>query len=292
MNEIYQGNCVDVMKNMEDESVDLVVTSPPYDDLRDYKGYDFDFKKIANELFRILKQGGVIVWVVGDAVVKGSETGSSFEQALYFKEIGLNLHDTMMFEKNSSSFPAQRKGTRYTQIFEYMFVFSKGKPKTGNLICDKKNKWVGWAGWGGDGGKVRDKNGKLVPRNQKIPTPEFSPRNNIWKYTTGAGFVTKDKIAYGHPAMFPEKLAEDHILTWSNPGDIVLDPMSGSGTVCKMALLNNRDYIGIDISEEYVKLSKKRMEPYIKNKIQTKLQLKHKPTKIKKNGKKRINRTN
>lgn len=172
--------------------------------------------------------------------------------------------------------------------FEYMFVFSKGKPKTANLICDKQNRWAGWSGWGGDGGTMRTKDGKLVRRNTTKKTPEFSPRNNIWKYTTGASFVTKDKIAYGHPAMFPEKLAEDNIITWSNPEDVVMDPMSGSGTVCKMALLNNRKYIGIDISQEYVKLSKKRLEPYIKNKMQTKLQLKYKP--IKKNGKKGTNR--
>ena len=139
-----------------------------------------------------------------------------------------------------------------------MFVFSKGKPKNVKLICDKKNKWEGWAGWGGDGGTMRTKEGKLVRRGAK-PTPKYSPRNNIWRYVTGAGYSTKDKIAYKHPAMFPEKLAEDHILTWSRKGDIVLDPLCGSGTTCKMAKIHNRNFIGIDISKEYVKLSKKRV---------------------------------
>ena len=173
------------------------MTSPPYDNLRSYNGYEFDFEGIANELCWVTMNGGVVVWVVGDATDKGSETGTSFRQALYFKEIGFNLHDTMIYEKNSPAFPARANSNRYTQIFEYMFVFSKGKPKC-NLICDKPNKWAGH----------KDFSGKL-----KNPVPDFSPRNNIWKYTTSFNGVK-------HPAPFPEKLAEDHILTWSNPGKL------------------------------------------------------------------------
>lgn len=231
------GNCVDLMRELPDGCIDLTVTSPPYDNLRKYKGFEWNFEDTAKELYRITKEGGVVVWVVGDATIKGSETGTSFKQALYFKECGFNLHDTMIYEKNSSTFPAQKKSNRYTQIFEYMFVLSKGVAH-GNLICDKKNKYAGH----------KDFSGKL-----KNPVPEFSPRTNIWKYTTSFNDKT------GHPAVFPEKLAEDHILSWSNEGDLVLDPFAGSGTTAKMALLNNRHYIGFDISEEYIKIEEKRI---------------------------------
>ena len=237
-NKIYNENCLDTMGRMSDGYVDLTVTSPPYDSLRTYNGYCFDFENVARELWRVTKDGGVVVWVVGDATEKGTETGTSFRQALYFKEIGFNLHDTMIYEKNSSSYPASVKSRRYTQIFEYMFVFSKGKPKCANLICDKPNKWVGW----------KDFSGK-----NKNPVPEFSPRTNIWKYVTSFNGVR-------HPAPFPEKLALDHILTWSNEGELVYDPFSGSGTTCKMSLLSGRRYIGSEISKEYCDISEKRID--------------------------------
>ena len=237
VNKIYCGNCVDLMKGIDDGIIDLTVTSPPYDELRSYEGYEFDFENIAKELYRITKEGGVVVWVVGDAVVDGSETGTSFKQALYFKELGFNIHDTMIYEKNSSTFPAKKNGNRYTQIFEYCFVFSKGTPKA-NLICDKKNKWAGYTSFDGK-----------IP-----PVPEYSPRTNIWKYVTS--FEDKND----HPAIFPQQLAEDHILSWSNEGDLILDPFSGSGTTCKMAYLNSRKYIGFDISEKYCEMARERIK--------------------------------
>tara|TARA_B110001450_G_C17636826_1_gene487546 strand:- start:113 stop:958 length:846 start_codon:yes stop_codon:yes gene_type:complete len=261
--EVFCGACQTVMATFKEESVDLTITSPPYDNIRDYKGYCFeveDFKNIVNELYRITKKGGVVVWVVGDATMKGSETGTSFRQALGFIDGGFKLHDTMIYEKNTSSFPAQRKGKRYTQIFEYMFVFCKGKIKTGNLICDKPNKWAGHTNWGKN--TNRGKDGKLVKTKDIKPVPDFSPRNNIWKYIVGKGFNSSDKESHKHPAIFPEKLAEDHILTWSNKGDVVLDPFMGSGTTCKMAKKNGRKYIGIDMSEEYCALAKSIIEKY------------------------------
>jgi len=258
-NIFHIGNCVDIMGAMDDDCIDMVVTSPPYDDLRNYEGFSFDSKAVIESLYKVLKPGGVVVWVVGDATVDGSETGTSFRQALQFLDAGFSLHDTMIYEKNTSSFPAQREGFRYTQIFEYMFVFSKGKPKTGNLICDKDNKWKGWTNWGKN--THRDKNGKLVETKDIKPVPDKSPRNNIWRYVVGANYGTKDKKAYKHPATFPEELARDHILTWSNKEDIVLDPFVGSGTTAKMAYLSERKFIGIDISEEYInKIAKPRLQ--------------------------------
>ena len=248
--DIYNEDCRDTMQRMlkEDVKADLVITSPPYNNLRTYNHsstWNFDiFKEIAKLLYDITADGGIVVWVVGDATINGSETGTSFRQALYFMECGFKLHDTMLFEKNSSSFPAKRTGNRYTQIFEYMFVFSKGKPKTSHLICDKENKWKNFTNWGKN--TNYNKNGELIQTNDIKPVPEFSPRNNIWKYTVGFN-INEGK----HPAVFPYQLAEDHILTWSNEGDLVFDPFTGSGTTASAALCNNRKFIGSEIDKTY-----------------------------------------
>lgn len=261
LNKIYNCDCRDGLKQLDDNSVDLTVTSPPYDSLRTYQDdeftWNFDiFKEVADELWRVTKPGGIVVWVVGDEVVKGGETGSSFRQALYFKEIGFSIHDTMIYEKNSSTFPARITSKRYSQIFEYMFVFVKGKIRDDiKLIADKRNKWAGWTNWGTK--TQYDKEGNLVAKTKNIkPTPEFSLRTNIWKYNVSFNDKT------GHPAVFPEKLAEDHILSWTNEGDVVLDPFMGSGTTAKMAMLNKRNYIGFEKNAEYLETSIKRVTKY------------------------------
>lgn len=236
INTIYNENCLDTMAKMNNDFIQLTVTSPPYDDLRQYNGYSFDFEAIAKELFRVTDEGGVLVWVVGDQTQNGSESGTSFRQALYFIEIGFNLHDTMIYEKNSSTYSASIRGNRYTQLFEFMFVFSKGKPKA-NLICDKPNKWAGH----------KDYSGKM-----NNPVAEFGVRGNIWRYVTSLNST-------GHPAPYPEALAQDHILSWSNEGDLVYDPFMGSGTTAKMAILNKRHYIGSEISSDYCDIAAKRL---------------------------------
>lgn len=253
VNTIYNESNIDTCKRISDNFVDLVVTSPPYDSLRNYNGYTFEFDTLAHELYRILKPGGVLVWVVGDATICGTETGTSFRQALYFMDCGFLLHDTMIYQKNSSAFPAKPDSKRYTQIFEYMFVFTKGKIRNDiHLLCDKPNKWAGHTNWG----KLTyySKDGKDERDNKIKPVPEFSLRNNIWTYTTSC-----EKDRTGHPAVFPEQLAQDHILSWSNEGDIVYDPFMGSGTTAKMCILNNRKYIGSEISEEYYEIIMERL---------------------------------
>ena len=248
---IIQGDCVLEMQKIQTESVDLVVTSPPYDDLRAYKGYSFDFENTAKEIFRLTKNGGVVVWVVGDATIDGSETGSSFKQALFFKNCGFNLHDTMIWNKGGFS-AVGALATRYAPVFEYMFVFSKGKLKTFNPIKDRKNKHAGE----GVSGTVRQTDGSMKPMsNQGKVYAEFGQRFNIWEIGP-----QRQRGADRHPAPFPEALAQDHILSWSNPGDVVLDPFLGSGTTGKMAILNGREFIGIDISPEYCELARKRIE--------------------------------
>ena len=251
-NEIICGDCLDVMKDWPDGCVDLVVTSPPYDDLRDYKGYSFDFEGIAQQLYRIIKSGGVVVWVVGDMTKNGSETGTSFRQALYFIETGFNLHDTMIYWKNVFAFPESK---RYAQIFEYMFVFSKGSPTCTNIIRVPTyeqyritQKATSYRQQDGTTTKIKYASGKDT-RNME----------NIWVYDAGFNKSTKDIIAYQHPAVFPERLTKDHIQSWSNEGDLVLDPMNGSGTTTKMANNLGRRYIGIDISEEYCQIARDRL---------------------------------
>ena len=251
VNKIYQGDCLEVLKGVESNSVDLTVTSPPYDNLRTYGGYTFDFEGIAKELYRVTKDGGVVVWVVGDATIDGSETGTSLKQALYFKEIGFNLHDTMIYAKNNFM-PLTHN--RYEQSFEYMFVFSKGKPKIFNPImidCISKGskKYRGKA-------KQYEDSYSERKRDEVTITKEKKQKSNIWFYNVGNS-SGNDKTT--HNAPFPEQLANDHIISWSNEGDLVLDPMCGSGTTCKMALLNDRNYIGIELNPEYVKIAEERL---------------------------------
>ena len=254
INKIYNENCLDTMARMKDNYIDLTVTSPPYDNLRTYNGYSFDFESIAKELYRTTKEGGVVVWVVGDATIKGSETGTSFKQALYFKECGFNLHDTMIYNKGFTPCYDPRN-KRCKHRFEYMFVFSKGKPNTYNPIKDQpvKNKGIK------KGSTARKPNGD-IRKFKDIELKDFQDRSNIWEVQNGYMKTTKDKYAYKHPAMFPEKLVDDHIHYWSNENDLIYDPFIGSGTTAKMAILNNRNYIGSEISEEYINIAKKRIE--------------------------------
>jgi DNA modification methylase len=249
LNKITCGDNCDLLGLLPRECIDLVVTSPPYDDLRTYGGHTWDFYGVAWQLKRVLKPGGVIVWVVNDATINGSETGTSFEQALFFKRIGLNLHDTMIWDK---PFIVPRPSNRYESSAEYMFVLSKGTPKTVNLIKDKKNVGSGRKITGHKRGADGEPEylhgataGKLVS--------EWGTRHNVWPIDASRG-----NNGHNHPAPFPERLAQDHILSWSNPGDIVLDPFSGSGTTAKAAKELERQYIGFEINPEYCNIGEAR----------------------------------
>lgn len=248
---IYNENCLQTMARMEAESVDFVLTSPPYDSIRNYNGFDFDFENIARELYRIITKGGVVVWVVSDATIDGSESGTSFKQALFFKEIGFRLHDTMIYYKNN---PMPQTGNRYHQHFEYMFAFSKGAPKTFNPITEC-TKYRGLANM-----KNRGVEGSL--NYQKVERTTVKKVGNVFFYSIGGGISTKDKVAYSHPAIFPEKLAQDQIITWTNEGDLVYDPFMGSGTTAKMSHLLRRHWIGSEISSEYVAIAEERLKQY------------------------------
>lgn len=253
------GDCLERLKEIPEGSVDLVVTSPPYDNLRTYKGYTFDFEKIAVELARVLKVGGVIVWVVGDATINGSETGTSFRQALFFKDVcGLNLHDTMIWNKGCFSAVGALQ-TRYAPVFEYMFVLSKEKIAVFNPIKDKQNKWAGVT----RKHLMNRQADGVTKRSKGCSLSEFGQRYNIWDI-----FPHRQKGANKHPAPFPLQLAKNHICSWSNEGDIVLDPFMGSGTTGVASLELNRRFIGIEISEDYFKMSQDRLQTTMDEKSQ------------------------
>ncbi len=250
VNSINNIDCVDGMKQLPENCIDLVVTSPPYDDLRDYHGYTFRFEEIVVELFRVIKDGGVVVWVVGDKVDKGNRSLTSFKHALFFQQTGFNVHDIMIYKKKNTPF---MRSNAYTNCYEFMFVFSKGKPKTFNPLKTKTVR---------QGSEKLVSNKKADGVNNKVwaELKEEKTLTNIWEYAVGLGGTTNDKFAFKHTAMFPERLAQDHILSWSNEGDMVFDPMCGSGTTCKMAALNKRSYLGMEISKEYTEIALQRVE--------------------------------
>ena len=249
INKIYCESNLETMAKMPDNFVDLVVTSPPYDDLRTYNGYSFDFENVAKELYRITKQGGVVVWVVDDATVKGSATLTSFRQALYFKQIGFNVHDTMIYHTNKPPM----NDNRYQKDFEYMFVFSKGKPKTFNPIMIE-TQHPNTLNKGGN----RNSDGRKKERTYINKTGDVKVKGNIWYLPRSS--KSGDEFSRKHPATYPEQLANDHIISWSNTGDLVYDPFMGSGTTAKMAKINNRNYIGSEISKEYCEIAEQRLK--------------------------------
>lgn len=250
-NRIYEGDCARLMRRIQTDCVDLVVTSPPYDDLRVYNGYAFDFEAIAKQMLRVLKEGGVAVWVVGDRI-NGGRSLTSFRQGVAFQELGFVMHDVMIYQKENTPF---QRANAYTNCYEFMFVLSKGgPPQTFNpLRCETARHGTETAvyGKGADGDNSK---------RRAVTLGKSKVRNNIWPYAVGAGGTTNDRWAFKHKAMFPEKLARDHILSWSNPGDLVLDPMCGAGTTLKMAKETGRQYMGIEISHEYARLARRRVK--------------------------------
>ena len=257
---IYHGDCNDIMyRELNPHSVDLVVTSPPYDNLREYDGkieWTEPFWQEVIEMFaRVVVPCGVVVWIVNDATIKGSETGSSFKQALYFKEMGFLLHDTMIWQKGCT---AKNHRNRYIPSFEYMFIFSnKGPPKTANLIQDRKNKYAGRVIHGTN----RERDGRLTKsRGAEIgrKVKEFGSRLNVWEMPPARSRQIVVESG-NHPAIFPQRLAEDHIKTWSNPGDRILDPFMGSGTTGLAAKALGREFTGIEINEDYFNTAKGRL---------------------------------
>lgn len=252
MNSIFNENCLDTLKNLPDDYIDLVITSPPYDKIRDYKGFSVDYDRVIPELYRCVKPGGVIVWVSADQVVKGSETGTSLRNALKFQDAGFNMR-TMIYEKSNFAFPVNNA---YHRIFEYMFVFSKGYPAKFHPILDREIKYPGQKTHGSN----RARDGSMKKNRQNAVARESGKRTDIWRYVTGSGHMAENSIAHEHPAIFPLDLAMDHIKSWTDKGDLVYDPFGGSGTVVIACELLERKWITSEISEEYCALIKRRLE--------------------------------
>jgi len=255
INKNYNESNLETLKRIPDNTIDLTVTSPPYGTLRDYENEDYlcakDFEDLGKELYRTTKQGGIVVWVEGDAVKDGDESGTSFYHALMMKKFGFNLFDTMIYFKNGGLNSGANNS--YVQKFEYMFVFSKGKPKTTNIIEDRPNLHT-------KPRRKKKRNPDGTFRIQDVITKETGKRYNIWSINTGYSHSTKDNFAFQHPAIFPEELVNDHIISWSNEGDLVYDPFMGSGTTAKMSILNNRNWIGSEISSEYCEIIEERVK--------------------------------
>jgi len=263
---LHLGSCIDYMLQMEPSTIDLTVTSPPYDDIRNYEQsleWNWDvFTRVAEQLYRITGEGGVVVWIVNDATIDGSESGNSFKQALHFKDLGFNLHDTMIYHKDNP--PPTGGSNRYYSSFEYMFVLSKGKPKTFNpIMVERRNKWNDKR-TSRNKGFVRDQDGKFEKKQVDMNFDKPVKMRNVWTVIVGGGISSTDKHAFKHPAIFPEILAENHILSWSNKNDIVFDPFMGSGTTGKMALKTGRCFIGTEIVPEYFEIAEKRLKQFDK----------------------------
>lgn len=256
LDRIYQSDSVEFLSSIPSDFADCILTSPPYDGLRTYEGCEWDCSGTIREAYRVLKPGGVVVWVVSDMTKNGSETGTSFRQALAFMDAGFLLHDTMIYMKDNP--PPVGGPKRYYQSFEYMFIFSKGAPKTFNAITEpRRNKWndkrtVRYRP------VVRNKAGVFTKKEIEINQGEVKLQN-VWSYTVSGGSVSEDRYAHEHPAIFPEALARDHVITWTNPGDIIIDPFSGSGTTAKMALRYGRHFLCCDTSSTYCDLSRRRI---------------------------------
>lgn len=249
INQIINDDCVNGMKQLPSESIDMVITSPPYDAIRDYKGFAFDYESVLKEIYRVLKNGCVCVWIVADQTIDGSESGTSFKQVLCAMDIGFKLHDTMIWEKDSFSFP---DSNRYRGVFEYMFVLSKGKPSKVHLIADRRNKYGGM----NVHGTARKTDGTTFDRSETWKSTiiaEEGIRFNVWHQPCEKNNKT------GHPAPFPIQLVKDHIKSWSNEGDLILDPFMGSGTTAIACMQTNRNYLGFDISKEYCEMAEKRI---------------------------------
>ena len=248
-NRFIVGNATNILNDtFEKECIDLTVTSPPYESLRSYNGYSFVANAMLSAIYRVTKQGGVCVWVVGDKINSGRSL-VSFNHAFIARDCGFTVHDVMIYQKLNTPF---MRSNAYTNCYEFMFVFSKGSPKTFNPI-KIPTKRHGWER------AVANKGPDAINKKVPVELKKEKTKTNIWQYAVGLGGSTRDRVAFQHPAIFPEKLASDHIISWTNEGDLILDPMCGSGTTCKMAVVNNRRWVGIDVSEDYINIAKERL---------------------------------
>jgi site-specific DNA-methyltransferase (adenine-specific) len=231
------------------------LTSPPYGEIRSYGGQAFDtakFQAVARELLRLRKPGGVVVWVVREQVAAGEESGESSRQRLYFQEIGFRLHHTMVMNRIGCRWPGRN---RYGDPVEYAFVLSKGKPKTVNLIRDRVNRQAGKVA----AFQRRSKDGGIERTGGPQIVPMLGVRGPVWSYAVGQNVISRDRYAYDHPALMPQQMAEDHIISWSRPGDLVFDPFCGAGTTCKMSALSGRHFLGFEVHEPYYQLAQRRV---------------------------------
>lgn len=249
MNRLHLGDCVAGMRTLPDGCIPLTVTSPPYDNLREYGGHTFDFGAVARELWRVTAPGGVLVWFTQDQTVGGGQTGTGCRQQLFLQDIGFRVYERIVMDR-INPLPRTR---HYSGVLEIAVVLSKGRPRSVNLLCDKPNRQAGAV----YPTFCRSRSGRVDGRAK--PIPRYGVRGVVWRYTVGGPHSTADLGDYAHPSVMPEAMAEDHIRSWSRPGDVVLDPFLGSGTTAKIALLNDRRYLGYEVHEPYFGIAHRRL---------------------------------
>lgn len=258
INTILHGDSAEVMQSFPDKCIPLTVTSPPYAKMRLYGGHDYTwetFKSVATQLVRITMEGGVICWVVRNQIVKERENLQAEKEKLFFADdLGLWPHQTIIGAPKGVPLPQSR---RYASNFDYVYVFSKGHPRIVNIIRDRRNSRFGDLK---SNRLIRESNGsERLACGGEYAIAKWGFRSNLWSYSTGGNHTATDRISAKHPARMGEPLAEDLIISFSKPGDLVFDPFAGAGTSLKMALLNQRQWLGVEIFDEYVELIEKRM---------------------------------
>lgn len=253
LNKIHHFDAVVGLRLLPADCIDLTLTSPPYDWIRDYNGtFDpakFPFVRIAEELYRITAPGGVVLWITRDQQQDCCESGTSAKQMLYFKNIGFNVQ-TMIVD----SISARHRRYCYGMPPQFCFVLSKGRPKAFHPIRDKPNTEPGriksWS--------ARNRDGRIRKGKPK-EIPKYGRRSHIWLYPTGFGLVSDDPLPRNAPAPMVETVAGDLMLSYSNPGDLILDPMAGLGTTGKVAVKLNRQFIGFERVRKYCDVANDRV---------------------------------
>ena len=257
VNKIICEDNITYLKTLPDECIDFVITSPPYDALRDYNGYKLDLHGLGVELLRVLKDGGICVMVIQDSTRDFAKSLTSFRTIVdWCDNIGFRLFECNIYNRQGTEGAWWKK--RFRVDHEYMPIFLKGKRPQ---YFDKENIKIP-SKHGGKimtGANIRTKNGQTGSRKVKI-NPTKCPGTVMTFGNTCGG---ESKLKSKHPAVFPNMLAYDMIECFCPEDGTVLDPFNGSGTTTLAAKCLGRNYIGIDVSEEYNKIARERLETEI-----------------------------
>lgn len=250
---LLTGDACEILPTIRESSVDLTVFSPPYDGLRDYKGKpSFDMAVLGREILRVTKEGGVCCMVIQDATKNGAKSLTSFRTACLFADLGWRLFECCIYSR--AGVPGAWWTKRFRVDHEYIFIFTRGDglprrfDKTSLMV---ESKYAGITA----GGTKRTTKGDFVAIKKTVISP-LKCRGTIWHYA--ASNTERNKTKSEHPATYPDSLARDIISCFSKEGDLVLDPMMGSGTTGIASVNMGRRFLGIEISVQYMEIAKRR----------------------------------